>query len=42
VLDELEHERIVGTLAGDDTCLDIAQSEQDARTLARELQDVIG
>jgi len=42
VLDELQHERIVGTLAGDDTCLVIASSEGDARVLARELQKVIG
>ena len=42
VLDELGHERIVGTLAGDDTCLVVAPSERDARTLARELQQVIG
>jgi transcriptional regulator of arginine metabolism len=41
VLDELQHDRIVGTLAGDDTCLVIAPSERDARALARELQDVI-
>jgi len=40
-LDELGHERIVGTLAGDDTCLVVAQSERDARALARELQDVL-
>jgi transcriptional regulator of arginine metabolism len=40
-LDELEHERIVGTLAGDDTCLVIAPSERDARTLARELGEVL-
>lgn len=42
VLDELQHDRIVGTLAGDDTCLVIAPSARDARALARELQDVIG
>ena len=41
-LDELEHRRIVGTLAGDDTCLIIAPSERDARALARELQSVVG
>jgi transcriptional regulator of arginine metabolism len=40
-LDELGHERIVGTLAGDDTCLVVAPSEQDARALARELQDTL-
>jgi transcriptional regulator of arginine metabolism len=37
-LDELGHERIVGTLAGDDTCLVVAPSERDARALARELR----
>jgi transcriptional regulator of arginine metabolism len=36
-LDQLEHDRIVGTLAGDDTVLVVAPSERDARTLAREL-----
>jgi transcriptional regulator of arginine metabolism len=41
-LDELEHERIVGTLAGDDTCLVVAPSARDARALARELADLLG
>ena len=41
-LDELGHERIVGTLAGDDTCLIIAPSERDARSLARELGGAVG
>ena len=41
-LDELGHERIVGTLAGDDTCLVVAPSERDARALARELQTLTG
>jgi transcriptional regulator of arginine metabolism len=36
-LDELGHERVVGTLAGDDTVLVIAPTERDARGLAREL-----
>lgn len=40
-LDELGHARIVGTLAGDDTCLVIAPSERDARGLARELQAIV-
>jgi transcriptional regulator of arginine metabolism len=40
-LDELDHDRIVGTLAGDDTCLVVAPSERDARALARELSDVL-
>jgi transcriptional regulator of arginine metabolism len=41
-LDELGHERIVGTLAGDDTCLVIAASEREAKALARELDETIG
>jgi transcriptional regulator of arginine metabolism len=41
-LDELDHERIVGTLAGDDTVLIVTSSERDARTLARELAGVLG
>jgi transcriptional regulator of arginine metabolism len=41
-LDELAHERIVGTLAGDDTCLVIAPSERDAGALARELGELLG
>jgi transcriptional regulator of arginine metabolism len=36
-LDGVAHERIVGTLAGDDTVLVVAPSERDARSLAREL-----
>src|SRR5919202_1919501 len=36
-LDRLEHRKIVGTLAGDDTCLVIARDAADARELAREL-----
>ena len=41
-LDELRHPRIVGTLAGDDTCLVIAKDADDARALARELTSAIG
>jgi transcriptional regulator of arginine metabolism len=41
-LDQLGHERVVGTLAGDDTVLVVAPSERDARTLARELGAVLG
>jgi len=41
-LDQLEHDRIVGTLAGDDTVLIISPSERDAKTLARELVGVLG
>lgn len=40
-LDQLDHEWIVGTLAGDDTVLIVAPSERDARALARELEDVL-
>jgi transcriptional regulator of arginine metabolism len=40
-LDELEHARIVGTLAGDDTVLVVAPTERDARSLARELTERI-
>jgi len=36
-IDRLEHPQVVGTLAGDDTCLVIAQDERRARALAREL-----
>jgi transcriptional regulator of arginine metabolism len=41
-LDRLEHELIVGTLAGDDTCLVIANSAADANALARELRSELG
>jgi|SRR5256885_11496277 len=40
-LDELGHERIVGTLAGDDTCLAVTPSERDARLLAREVAELL-
>src|SRR5918911_2049467 len=36
-LDRLEHPKIVGTLAGDDTCLVIARDAKDAEALAAEL-----
>jgi transcriptional regulator of arginine metabolism len=42
VLDQLAHDRIVGTLAGDDTVLVVAPSERDARSLARELSATLG
>jgi len=41
-LDQLGHERIVGTLAGDDTVLVVAASERDARALGRELSAAVG
>lgn len=40
-LDRLEHPEVVGTLAGDDTCLVIAQDARRARALARELSVAI-
>jgi transcriptional regulator of arginine metabolism len=40
-LDEVNHERIVGTLAGDDTVLVVTASERDARALARELAAIL-
>jgi len=36
-LDRARHPLVVGTLAGDDTCLVIAASAKDARVLVREL-----
>ena len=41
-LDRLEHPRIVGTLAGDDTSLVVARSTRDARAVARELARLVG
>jgi len=41
-LDRLEHPKIVGTLAGDDTCLVITSGTGDARAMARELSAAIG
>ena len=41
-LDQLGHAKIVGTLAGDDTCLVITRSLRDARSLARELGSALG
>jgi transcriptional regulator of arginine metabolism len=40
-LDALEHPRIVGTLAGDDTCLVVTGSPTAARAVARELTKAI-
>src|SRR2546425_4020779 len=34
-LDRIDHDRIVGTLAGDDTVLVVTASERDARALGR-------
>jgi transcriptional regulator of arginine metabolism len=41
-LDRLEHELIVGTLAGDDTCLVVTRTPRDAATLARTLTADLG
>jgi transcriptional regulator of arginine metabolism len=40
-LDRLAHPLVVGTVAGDDTCLVIAADPKRARALARELSDAI-
>jgi transcriptional regulator of arginine metabolism len=40
-LDRLEHPKIVGTLAGDDTCLVITRGPADARAVARELSSAM-
>lgn len=41
-LDRLEHPRIIGTIAGDDTCLAVAGNNRDAALLARELAALVG
>jgi len=41
-VDQLEHPKIVGTLAGDDTCLVITGSIRDARAVAKELRAALG
>jgi transcriptional regulator of arginine metabolism len=41
-LDRLEHPHVVGTLAGDDTCLVVARDARRARELAKELSEPIG
>ncbi len=41
-LDRLEHPQVIGTLAGDDTCLVIARTARRAQELARELSAAIG
>jgi transcriptional regulator of arginine metabolism len=40
-LDRLEHPRVIGTLAGDDTCLVVARDARDAAALARELEEAL-
>ena len=41
-IDRLEHPKIVGTLAGDDTCLVITAGPADAKKVARELAVAMG
>ena len=41
-LDRLDHPKVVGTLAGDDTCLVVTATVADARKVARELAAAIG
>ena len=41
-LDRTEHELIVGTLAGDDTCLVITRDARDAKLLERQLGELLG
>jgi transcriptional regulator of arginine metabolism len=41
-LDRLEHPLVVGTIAGDDTCLVIAADAKRAAALARELSEAVG
>jgi arginine repressor len=41
-LDRVGHARVVGTLAGDDTCLVITRNGSDAKALAAELDRAVG
>ena len=41
-LDRLEHPRIIGTIAGDDTCIAVTGNNRDAALLARELAVLVG
>jgi transcriptional regulator of arginine metabolism len=40
-LDRVDHPRVVGTLAGDDTCLVVARNPRDAKQLASELANAL-
>ena len=40
-LDRMRHPLVVGTLAGDDTCLVVAPDERSAESVARELGDAM-
>jgi len=41
-LDRVEHAKVVGTLAGDDTCLVITRDDAEAKSVAAELSAAIG
>jgi transcriptional regulator of arginine metabolism len=41
-LDRVEHGKVVGTLAGDDTCLVVTRDAGDAKAVAAELSAAIG
>ena len=41
-LDRVEHGKVVGTLAGDDTCLVVTRNAADAKAVANELGAAIG
>ena len=41
-IDRVAHPRVVGTLAGDDTCLVITRDDDDASALAAQLAEAIG
>src|SRR3954454_10663203 len=40
-IDRVEHPKVVGSLAGDDTCLVITGDEEDAKAVAAELRDAM-
>ncbi len=42
ILDKLEREEIVGTLAGQDTILVVARTEAQARVLQKEFEELLG
>jgi transcriptional regulator of arginine metabolism len=41
-LDRVEHEKVIGTLAGDDTCLVITRDGAEAKSVAAELGAAMG
>jgi transcriptional regulator of arginine metabolism len=40
-IDRVEHAKVIGTLAGDDTCLVIARDVKEAKSVATELAAAI-